>query len=58
MNSEYFLKLLLGVLIAVSISIVPIILGVWWLYKRSKEALGKTEEETKMKKGGKNAKEY
>ena len=48
MNGEYFLKLLLGILIAVSISVLPIILGVWWLYKRSKETLGKMEEETKI----------
>ncbi len=49
MNGEHFLKLLLGVLIAVSVCIVPIILGVWWVYKYSKETLGKTEEETKIK---------
>ena len=49
MNGEYFLKLFLGVLIAVSIVAVPILFSVWWVYKRSKKILGETEEKTELK---------
>ena len=49
MNGEYFLKFLLGVLIAVTVFSVPILFGVWWVYKSSKRILGEKEEENKLK---------
>ncbi len=48
MNGEYLLKLFLGVLIAISIVAVPVLVGMWWVYRRSKKILRETEENTKL----------
>lgn len=45
MNIEYLLKFFLGILIAVTIFIVPILFGAWWAYKSSRKILGEPEEE-------------
>jgi hypothetical protein len=44
MSDEYFMNLFLGVLIVVSVFVVPILLGMWWAYKSSKKILGGGEE--------------